>query len=62
VLARISAGFATALGEPMAPADLANRVLAGIEQDAFLILTHPELNGEVRARLATVERATRDAA
>jgi len=62
VLARISAGFAAALGEPMAPVDLANRVLAGIEQDDFLILTHPELNGQVRARLATVDRATREAA
>jgi len=47
---------------PMTPSDLANRVLAGIEKDEFLILTHPELNGQVRARLATVERATRQAA
>ena len=62
VMARISAGFAAALGEPMAAADLASRVLAGIEQDAFLILTHPELVGQVRARLATVDRATRNAA
>jgi NAD(P)-dependent dehydrogenase (short-subunit alcohol dehydrogenase family) len=62
VLSRIHAGFVAALGEPMAAADLARRVLAGIEQDAFLILTHPELNDQVRARLATVDRATRDAA
>jgi NAD(P)-dependent dehydrogenase (short-subunit alcohol dehydrogenase family) len=62
VLARIRAGFAAALGEPMAPADLANRVLAGIEQDEFLILTHPTLNGQVRARLATVDRAMHNTA
>jgi NAD(P)-dependent dehydrogenase (short-subunit alcohol dehydrogenase family) len=62
VLARIHASFAEALGEPMAAADLASRVLAGIEKDTFLILTHPELNDQVRARLATVDRATRDAA
>jgi short-subunit dehydrogenase len=62
VLARIRAGFAAALGEAMPAADLASRVLAGIERDAFLILTHPELNGQVRARLATVDRATRNAA
>jgi len=62
VLARIRAGFDQALGAPMAPDDLANRVLAGIENDEFLILTHPELNGQVRSRLAAVDRATRDAA
>lgn len=62
VRARISAAFAAALGEPMAPTDLASRVLAGIEKDAFLILTHPELNGQVRARLATVERTARTTA
>ncbi|SEP17178.1 NADP-dependent 3-hydroxy acid dehydrogenase YdfG [Rhodospirillales bacterium URHD0017] len=62
VLARIRAGFAAALGEPMAPADLANRVLTGIEQDEFLILTHPTLNGQVQARLATVDRAMRNTA
>ncbi len=62
VLARIRAGFAAALGKPMVPSNLAVRVLAGIEQDSFFILTHPELNGQVRARLATVDRATRDAA
>ena len=62
MLSRIHAGFVAALGKPMAAADLAHRVIAGIEQDAFLILTHPEFNGEVRARLATVDRATRDAA
>ncbi|HEX9326637.1 MAG TPA: SDR family NAD(P)-dependent oxidoreductase [Reyranella sp.] len=62
VLARIRAGFDQALGAPMAPDDLANRVLAGIENDEFLIFTRPELNGQVRARLAAVDRATRDAA
>jgi NAD(P)-dependent dehydrogenase (short-subunit alcohol dehydrogenase family) len=62
VLARIRAGFDQALGEPMAPGDFANRVLAGIENDEFLILTHPELNGQVRARLAAVDRATRNVA
>ena len=62
VLARIRAGFAAALGEAMPAADLASRVLAGIERDTFLILTHPELNVQVRARLATVDRATRNAA
>jgi len=46
----------------MAAADLAHRVIAGIEQDAFLILTHPELNGQIRARLATVDLAARGAA
>jgi NAD(P)-dependent dehydrogenase (short-subunit alcohol dehydrogenase family) len=62
VLARIHAGFVQALGDAMAPGDLASRVLAGIEKDDFLILTHPELNGGVRSRLAAVDRATRDAA
>jgi NAD(P)-dependent dehydrogenase (short-subunit alcohol dehydrogenase family) len=36
--------------------------LAGIEADDFLILTHADLNGQVRARLASVERAARKAA
>jgi hypothetical protein len=62
VLARIRAGFDQALGEPMAPGDLANRVLAGIEKDEFLILSHPELSGQVRARFAAFDRATRQAA
>lgn len=62
VLARIQAGFERALAEPMAADDCAARVLAGIENDDFLILTHPDLNGQVRARLASVERATRKAA
>jgi NAD(P)-dependent dehydrogenase (short-subunit alcohol dehydrogenase family) len=61
VLARIQAGFAQALGEAMAPDELARRVLAGIDNDEFLILTHPELNGQVRSRLAAVERATQGA-
>jgi NAD(P)-dependent dehydrogenase (short-subunit alcohol dehydrogenase family) len=59
VLARIRAGFDRALAEPMASGDLAVRVLAGIETDEFLILTHPDLNGQVRARLASIERAAR---
>lgn len=62
VLARIRAGFEQALGEPMAPGELAARVLAGIEDGAFLILTHPGHNGQVRARLESVDRATRQAA
>ena len=62
VLARIHAAFAQAMGEPMAPADLAARVLAGIENDAFLILTHPQHNEQVRARVASVDRAAREAA
>ena len=62
VLARIQAGFAQALGTPMAPADFAASVLAGIEDDAFLILTHPAQNEQVRERLATVERALPTAA
>jgi hypothetical protein len=50
------------LGEAMAPGELANRVLAGIERDDFLILTHPKLNADVRSRLAAVDRATQGAA
>ena len=61
VLARIHASFNQALGEPMAPGELASSVLAGIEQDTFLILTHPGFNDQVRARLASVDRATRQA-
>lgn len=61
MLSRIHAGFVAALGEPMPTGDLASRVLAGIEKDDFLILTHPRLNAEVRNRLDTVDRATRAA-
>ena len=61
-LARIRAGFDQALGEPMPSRVLADRVLAGIEADDFLILTHPDLNGQVHARLAAVARAAREAA
>lgn len=60
-LARIRSAFSQALGEPMAPGDLALRVLAGIEGDEFLILTHPDLNDQVSARLASVQRATQTA-
>jgi NAD(P)-dependent dehydrogenase (short-subunit alcohol dehydrogenase family) len=62
VLARIQAGFAQALGTPMAPADFAVSVLAGIEDDTFLILTHPAQNEQVRERLAAVEQALMTAA
>ncbi|HEX9558675.1 MAG TPA: SDR family NAD(P)-dependent oxidoreductase, partial [Reyranella sp.] len=62
MLARIRAGFEQALGEPMPAPALAERVLAGIEADDFLILTHADLNGQVRARLASIERAARKAA
>lgn len=61
VLSRIHAGFVAALGEPMPPGDLASRVLAGIEKDDFLILTHPKHNDGVRSRLAAVDRATQAA-
>lgn len=56
VLSRIRTGLDQALGAAMAPAELAACVLAAIERDDFLILTHPELNSQVRARLASVER------
>jgi NAD(P)-dependent dehydrogenase (short-subunit alcohol dehydrogenase family) len=62
VLARIRAGFDLALGEPMAAGDVALRVLAGVEADEFLILTHPDLSDQVRTRLSSIERATRKAA
>ncbi len=62
ILARIRAGFEQALGEPMAAGELAKRVLAGIEADDFYILSHPDLNEPVRARVASVERAARAAA
>jgi NAD(P)-dependent dehydrogenase (short-subunit alcohol dehydrogenase family) len=62
VLARIRAGFDPALGDAMSADDLALRVVAGIETDAFLILTHPDLNGHVRARLSSIDRAARNAA
>lgn len=61
VLSRIHAGFVAALGEPMPTGELASRVLAGIEKDDFLILTHPQFNAEVRNRLDAVDRATQAA-
>jgi NAD(P)-dependent dehydrogenase (short-subunit alcohol dehydrogenase family) len=50
-LARIRSGFAERMGTPMPASELADRVIAGIERDDFLILTHPQYNPDLLARL-----------
>jgi short-subunit dehydrogenase len=57
---RLRAAFAErAWNNPMSPSEAAIRIVAGIEQDDFYILTHKEHNAAVHTRLAAVEGALR---
>lgn len=57
MLARIEAAFAAQLENPMEGEDFAARVLAGIEADEPLILTHSDQNPHALARLEGVRAA-----
>jgi hypothetical protein len=57
LLARIRATFEGMTADPMDPAELARRVLAGIEEDRLHILTHAESNVPVAERLDRVKAA-----
>lgn len=57
MLARIEAAFAAQMENPMEGDDFAARVLAGIEANEPLILTHPEQNPHALARLEGVRAA-----
>ena len=61
ILDRLRAAFAARMVAPMPAAELADKVLAGIEQDDFLILTHPQSNPEILARLARMQSAVQHA-
>lgn len=57
ILERIRTAFAERMGAPMSASELADKVIAGIERDDFLILSHPQSNGDVLARLARIQSA-----
>lgn len=57
MLARIEAAFAAQMQNPMEGDDFAARVLAGIEANEPLILTHPAENPHALARLEGVRAA-----
>ncbi len=57
LLARIRSAFAEGMGTPMPTSELAGKVIAGIERDDFLILTHPHHNPDVLARLERMQSA-----
>ena len=57
VLDRLRAAFIARMVAPMPAPELADKAIAGIEQDDFLILTHPQSNPEILARLAKVQSA-----
>ncbi|NVN87585.1 MAG: SDR family NAD(P)-dependent oxidoreductase [Rhodopseudomonas sp.] len=57
LLDRIRAAFAQAMADPMPTDELARRVLAGIERDDFLILTHPDQNPQILQRLVSIEQS-----
>jgi NAD(P)-dependent dehydrogenase (short-subunit alcohol dehydrogenase family) len=57
ILERIRSAFAERMGVPMPANELADKVIAGIERDDFLILTHPQSNEDVLARLARTQSA-----
>ena len=57
VLDRLRAAFVARMVAPMPTTELADKAIAGIEQDDFLILTHPQSNPEILARLAKVQSA-----
>jgi NAD(P)-dependent dehydrogenase (short-subunit alcohol dehydrogenase family) len=56
LLNRIRGAFSQAMADPMPADELARRVLAGIERDDFLIVTHPDRNPQILQRLASIER------
>jgi NAD(P)-dependent dehydrogenase (short-subunit alcohol dehydrogenase family) len=55
MLERIRAAFAARAVAPMPATELAEKTIAGIERDDFLILTHPQSNPDILARLARVQ-------
>lgn len=57
ILERIRTAFAERMGTPMPASELADKVIAGIERDDFLILSHPQSNADVLARLARMQLA-----
>jgi NAD(P)-dependent dehydrogenase (short-subunit alcohol dehydrogenase family) len=59
MLARIRSAFSERATNPMPAAELADKVIAGIEQDEFLILTHPDHNKDILGRLARLEMLVR---
>jgi NAD(P)-dependent dehydrogenase (short-subunit alcohol dehydrogenase family) len=60
ILERIRSAFAERMGAPMPANELADKVIAGIERDDFLILTHPQSSGDVLARLARIQSAVQE--
>jgi hypothetical protein len=57
VLDRLRAAFVARMVAPMPAPELADKVIMGIEQVDFLILTHPQSNPEILARLARMQSA-----
>jgi len=57
VLDRLRTAFVARMVAPMPATELADKAIAGIEQDDFLILTHPQSNPEILARFAKVQSA-----
>lgn len=62
MLAKIRATFAQLMANPMPADELARIVLAGIERDEALILTHADHAGDAAARAERVLQAARTAA
>ena len=60
VLERLRAAFVARMVAPMPATELADRVIAGIEQDDFLVLTHPQSNPEILGRLARMQSAVQN--
>ena len=57
LLDRLRAAFAARAVAPMPATEVAEMTIAGIERDDFLILTHPQSNPDILARLARVQSA-----
>ena len=57
VLERLRAAFVARMVAPMPAPELADKAIAGIEQDDFLILTHPQSNPDILTRLARMQSA-----
>lgn len=62
LLARLQEAFGKLMADPMPADNLARLVLAGIEADAPLILTHAETAPDVLARAERIAAVARDAA